>query len=143
MIPNPPDYPFFEEMNSSKSYPQYRDGAGNLLPNEDLELREKLMQDLVKKFSRKLLFEGTVRSGTVSFVQEDKTASFQSEIGGGKCIFYIIIPNEKTWLATTGFETEERAEILMFIAENTLRQQISTAEAYYKISDEEIAFFYK
>ena len=143
VIPEVPDKTPVEAVDLDKPPIEYRDGLGNILPNEDLLLREKLIGYMVKKFSRKLLFDGNGRSGSVTYLEGDKKVSFESEIGGGDCIFFIHIPDEENWLNKTGFELNERNDILQFVAENTLRIQISSSDAYYLIGERDILFIRK
>lgn len=143
VMPEIPENAPDEPIDFDKPPIEYRDGFGNVLPNEDLLLREKLIGDMVKKFSRKLLFDGNGRSGSVTYLEGDKKVSFESEIGGGDCIFFIHVPDEENWLNKTGFELNERNDILQFVAENTLRIQISSSDAYYLIGERDILFIRK
>lgn len=81
------DQPIVTESNNKSSQPiQYRDGFGNILENEDLLLREKLNKELVKKFSRRIEFEGNFRSGTIIYIDNEIRIEFYHEMGGDNCI---------------------------------------------------------
>jgi hypothetical protein len=116
----------------------YRDGFGNILPDEDLILRDKVIEKMQAKFNRRVEFDGTVRSGTVRYIEGNRSISFYSEMGGGNCIFYIDIPASGKWEEQTGFTLSEREEILKFVAEEAVRQQASSPGVYYLIGDRDI-----
>ncbi|HPN69802.1 MAG TPA: hypothetical protein PLZ32_09800 [Saprospiraceae bacterium] len=120
----------------------YRDGFGNIIPDQDLIMRGKVLNDLDRKFSRKVKYEDEGRSGTVIFIDGDKTLRFYSEMGGGNCIFYINIPPKEHWIKETGYSLEERDEIIKFVAESALRDQAGSSGAYFEIEDKWITFFY-
>jgi len=143
VLPEPP--PIIEEPeNKSDSGPIiYRDGFGNLIPNEDLILRSMILDQMAVKFSRKLEFEGTGRSGSIKYIEGDRTATFYVEMGGGKCIFYVDIPTESNWEKETVFRIDERNDILQFIAEETLRKQTTSSDSYYVIGERDILFMKK
>ncbi|MBK7233062.1 MAG: hypothetical protein IPH93_12580 [Saprospiraceae bacterium] len=141
-----PEAPAIIEQPEDKSDSEpitYRDGFGNPIPNEDLILRSKLLDQLALKFSRKLEFEGTGRSGSIKYIEGDRTAKFYVEMGGGKCIFYVDIPTESNWEKETVFGIQERNDILQFIAEETLRKQTTSSDAYYVIGERDILFMNK
>lgn len=110
------------------------------MENEDEIIRKKLIDKLTAKFSRRVSFEGNVRSGTVVYTDGKKTQRFYSEMGGGKCMFYISIPSAANWEKHTPFRLQERNEIVQFVAEETLRQQTSTSGSYYIIGEFDIRF---
>ncbi|MFZ1750284.1 MAG: hypothetical protein WAU01_08840 [Saprospiraceae bacterium] len=120
----------------------YRDGFGNILPNQDLLMREQFMKDLVRKFSRKVEFENMGRSNNVIYKDGEKSFSFWSEFGSGDCLFYIGIPTTETWEKQTGFSLAERDEIIQFVAEETLRAQTVSSSSFFEIEDRWI-YFYK
>jgi hypothetical protein len=119
----------------------YRDGFGNILPDQDLLMREELMKDLVRKFSRKVVFENMGRSNNVLYEDGEKSFSFWSEFGSGGCLFYISIPTAETWEKQTGFSLAERYEIIQFVATETLRAQTSSSGAFFKIEESWINFY--
>lgn len=119
----------------------YRDGFGNVIPDQDLILRQRAYTEMVRKLSRKVKYEGSGRSGTVIYIDGDKTLRFYSEMGGGNCLFYLDIPTKENWIKETGYSLGERDEIIQFVAENTLRDQTTSSGAYFEIEDRWITFF--
>lgn len=118
----------------------YKDGMGNTIPDEDLLLRKKHLEKMEKLFGRHVLIEGTIRAGAVKYIEGSRSISFYSEMGGGNCLFYIDIPTSANWEKQTGFTLAERNEILQFIAEETLRKQTSSSNAYFVIDERGISF---
>ncbi len=104
-------------------------------------MRGNIVNDLKRKFSRKVKYEDQGRSGKVIFIDGDKVLRFYSEMGGGNCIFYINIPPKDHWIKETGYSLEERDEIIQFVAESALRDQAGSG-AYFEIEDKWITFFY-
>ncbi|MBK7808242.1 MAG: hypothetical protein KA270_17025 [Saprospiraceae bacterium] len=101
-----------------------------------------------KKYSisengRRLVFEYNGRSGHAVYKDGNKTIRFYTEVGGGDCIFYMDIPSTKEWASQTGYPSEQRDEILKFIAEESLRLQSNSPGSYYKIEDKYISFYQK
>lgn len=119
----------------------YRDGFGNIIPDEDLILREKLNKELERKFSRRIEYTGTLRDGMVIYIDSDTRIEFNNEMGGGNCLAFINIPTEKQWETATKTPLERRKDILEFVAEAVQSQQASNCN--YVIRDNEIAFYYK
>ena len=119
----------------------YRDGFGNIIPNEDLIMRDNVLIEIYRKFNRKVRYEGGGRSNTVIYVDGDKTLKFYSEMGINNCLFYLDIPASEKWEKETGYSLGERDEILQFIAENTLRDQTTSSDAYFEIEDKWIVFY--
>jgi hypothetical protein len=117
----------------------YRDGAGNILPNEEQLLREKAAKDLAARFSRRLEYEGNFRAGTIIYVEGELRIRFYHEMGGGECKFYIDIPTAEKWEAQTGAPLSRREEILTFVAQTVQREQASSWR--YEIGEREIGFY--
>jgi hypothetical protein len=92
---------------------------------------------------RRLDFEYIGRSGYAVLRDGNKILRFYTEIGGGDCIFYMDIPSPKEWASQTGYPSEQRDEILGFIAKESLRLQPQSPESYYKIEDKYIGFYQK
>jgi hypothetical protein len=118
----------------------YRDGAGNILPNEDLILREKVNRDLFRKYSRKLTYTGTFRAGTIIYLDGDIKIEFPHEMGGGNCMFYVDIPTEEQWEAQTKTALSARLEILEFVAARVRAEQASNCR--YEINGDSIVYYY-
>lgn len=119
----------------------YKDGFGNIIPDEDLILREKLNKELVQKFSRRIEYEGNLRDGSVIYIDSDTRISFSNEMGGGNCLAFINIPTEAQWEAFTKTDLARRKEILEFVAATVKAQQASNCT--YEIKESEIGFYYK
>lgn len=135
-----PEIPEAEQENPNPPI-VYRDGFGNELPNEDLILREKILKEMADKFGRKISYEGTFRAGTIIYHEGDLRIEFYHEMGGGNCMFYIDIPTEASWEASTKTPLERRQEILEFVAETVRREQASST--HYVIEDTSIGFYYR
>jgi hypothetical protein len=119
----------------------YKDGFGNIIPDEDLILREKLNKELGRKFSRRVEYEGNLRDGSVIYIDSDTRIAFSNEMGGGNCMAFINIPTEDQWEAVTKTDLSRRKEILEYVAEVVRAQQASNC--YFEIKENEIGFYYK
>jgi hypothetical protein len=129
------------ESDEDKAPIIYRDGFGNIIPDQDLLIREKVLSEMNRKFSRIVKYEDSGRSGKVIYTDGDKTLEFYSEIGGGNCLFYINIPTKENWENESGYSLDERDDIILFVAENTLRDKTSSSGAYFEIGDKWITFY--
>lgn len=125
----------------SEGYITYRDGQGNLIPDEDMLLREKILQQMTNRFSRKIKYYSEGRYGKVVYVEGETQISLYYEFGGGECIASIDIPSAAEWEKATGMSQERRADVLQFIAETVLRDQASNGR--YEISDTVITIYRK
>lgn len=121
----------------------YRDGFGNVLPNEDLILRDEVITKTFNKIMREVKYENQGRGGYAIFVEGLKSIKFEMEYGGGDCIFILYIPSAEKWETHTDFPLKEREEIIKFVADRVLRDQTTSSDAYYKISETDIAYFNK
>lgn len=92
---------------------------------------------------KKIEFENNGRSGYVRYTDDLKSTRFYIEMGGGDCIFYMVIPSKEQWETQTGYSLAERDEILHFIAEECLEKQTSSPGAYYNIEEKHILFMNK
>ena len=104
----------------------YRDGAGNVLPNLDLQMRAKALDRLTARFSRRLEFEGNFRAGTIWYIEGDIRIKFYHEMCGGGVHFSIDIPEPGKWEAATGRPLADRDDIVEFVAAETRRRQASS-----------------
>jgi hypothetical protein len=129
------------EIEPDKAPIVYRDGFGNILPNEDLILREKTITNTINKITRRLEYVSQGRDGEVIYTEGEKRIKFLMEMGAYDCVFYINIPSAKEWEASTKFPLSEREDIITFVAEQTQRDQASSC--VYKISDREISYYRK
>lgn len=119
----------------------YKDGFGNVIPDEDLILREKAQKKINDMFNRKIEYSGTFRAGTITYVEGDLRIDFYHEMGGGNCMFYIDIPAEKDWEAKTKTPLSRREEIVQFVAETVRRQQAPRTR--YEIQETFVNYFYQ
>ena len=120
---------------------QYRDGFGDVIPNEDLITREKSLTKILDKIGRRLQYISHGRDGEVIYIEGSKSIRFYMEMGAYDCVFYLNIPSSADWENHTGFPIEEREDIIRFVAEGTQRDQASSCT--YKISETEISYFRK
>lgn len=120
---------------------EYKDGFGNIIPNEDLIMREKLNKELERKFSRRIEYEGNLRSGSVIYLDVDTRIEFSNEMGGGNCLAFINIPAASQWEAATKTSLSRRQDILEYVATAVQAQQASNC--YFEIKEDTISFFYK
>ena len=117
----------------------YRDGLGNILPDEDLILREKIYRNMFNTFQRKLVYEGNFRAGTITYIEGDIQIAFYHEMGGGACKFYIDIPTNAQWVQQTKTPLSRRDDIIAFVAQTVQREQAPSWR--YEISDNAITFY--
>lgn len=130
------------EVESRDKEPiEYRDGMGNILPDEDLLLREKVLKKIRDSFISKIQYVSTGRDGYIIFNEDGKTARFEMEMGGGDCMFFILLPESIHWENNTGFLLADRDRIIEHIARMTQRDQAGGAE--YKINEREIVYYRK
>lgn len=99
----------------------YRDGAGHVLPNVDLQMRAKELARLTDRFSRRLEFEGNFRAGTIVYIEGEQRLPFTHEMCGGGVHFSIDIPPPDKWEADTGRPLADRADIVAYVAAETQR----------------------
>ncbi|MEP7320977.1 MAG: hypothetical protein ABI761_03620 [Saprospiraceae bacterium] len=125
--------------SSGADYIVYKDGFGNVIPNEDLILREKLIGELTNRFSRRLEFRGNFRSGYITYIEGDTRIEFIHEMGGGGCAFYIEIPTVTNWEKETGHPLNKRDQILQFMAEQIYAKE--NKHFTYQILDASINFY--
>jgi len=130
-----------EPVNLDSDPMVYRDGFGNIMPNEDLIWRQNIIDKTIDKFTRRLEYVSQGRGGEVIYHEGKKSIKFYMEMGGGNCVFYLDIPSISDWEKTTGFPLPEREDIITFVAEQTRRDQASSCT--YKISETEITYYRK
>ncbi len=132
----------FPEVESRDKEPiVYRDGMGNILPNEDLLFREQIFEKIRDKFISKIRYFSTGRDGYIIYSEDGNTARFEMEMGGGDCIFFIYLPDIIHWENNTGFSLADRDRIIDHIARMTQRDQAGGAE--YKINERGIIYYRK
>jgi hypothetical protein len=119
----------------------YRDGFGNILPDEDLIMRQNIINKTIDKITRRLEYVSHGREGEVIYIEGEKSIRFLMEPGAYDCLFYLNIPAEADWEKTTNFPLSEREDIISFVAKETQRDQASSCD--FKISENEIAYYKK
>lgn len=114
---------------------------------EDLMIRAKALEAIknifVKKFeelnSPRIEYTGTVRAGSVTYIEGDIRIGFWHEMGGGDCKLFINVPTSDNWEAVTQTPLSRRDEILRFVANSVRREQAPSWR--YEIRDNEIVYF--
>lgn len=139
-IEDPPEE--IKEPEETSNLPiEYKDGFGNIIVNEDVELREKVLSDMARKFSRHIEYQSAGRAGTVIYNDNETRISFSYELGGGKCVAYIDIPGENEWEKTTNTSRDRRDDIISFLA--TAVQARQAPNCSIEISNTSISFIKK
>lgn len=92
---------------------------------------------------KSITFEYNGRSGYAVYRDRNKTTRFYTEVGGGKCIFYMVVPSAAEWESHTGYNSAEREDIIRYIAEESLKKQTNLNGSYYKIEEKNIVFYQK
>lgn len=93
--------------------------------------------------NKNITFEYDGRSGYAIYRDGNKTTRFYTEVGGGDCIFYIVIPTAEQWSSETGYPSIERDVIIKYVAEESLKKQPKIHGTFYNIADKHIVFFQK
>lgn len=117
----------------------YRDGFGNIIDNEDLRLREKVLKEIAGKFSRRLEYESSGRSGTVIYLEGEIRIPFYYEFGGGNCVACIELPAPYKWESATKTPLDRREDIIQFMAASVHARQAPNCRV--EISDNAIKYF--
>jgi hypothetical protein len=117
----------------------WRDGAGNVIPQVDLEIRAELKAKIERRFGRHLEFEGNFRAGAVIYDDGRYRISFPNEMSGGDLKCSIDVPTAQQWEAATGAPLSERDEIIAWVAERVRIEQASTWA--YRITPNSIDFY--
>lgn len=138
--PPPPPAPNFEADPDAPPI-VYRDGFGNLIENEDLALRERVIQETLDKFTRRLQYRDMGRGGTVIYLEGNTRIEFYYELGGGDCVAYIDIPSPDKWEQATQTPLSRREDIILFTAERARADQASSCSI--RITDTSISFHKK
>jgi hypothetical protein len=131
-----------KQLVIDKSPIVYRDGWGNVLPNEDLDRRAGANKQIASIFEKiltpktegspRLEYEGSFRGGSVIYIEGTKRLSFWQEMGGGDCQMYINIPSEKNWEKQTNTPLSKRREILLFVASTVKREQAPVGDLRFE-----------
>jgi len=87
----------------------------------------------------KLAYINQGRGGHVVYTDTISSIRFDFEFGGGDCVAIIFVPSISSWEAGTRRPLSERDEILLFVARQSLHDQVSNG--YYKIMDSCIELF--
>ena len=116
----------------------YRDGAGKVIPDVDLEIRAGVQVDLERRFGRRVEYSGTSRVGEVIYIDPVHRIVFPNEMRGGDTRVSIVIPSAEAWESETGAPLSLRDEIIAFVAARVQQDQASTWR--YRITDTSIDF---
>jgi hypothetical protein len=106
----------------------------------EMQIREKAMRNIKRSFSRRVEYGPGGRGGNLYYVDAETRIEFWWEFGGGDCIAFIDIPNAEQWEKRTGTPISERDDIVAFVAETVLRDQVSSG-GYFKIGESDVSFW--
>jgi hypothetical protein len=81
----------------------------------------------------KILYSSDGRSGHVWYRSAETEFAMYYEFCGGNCIVGIDVPSVETWKQTTGLPLERREEVLNFIGQQVVKDQITGGLGYFKI----------
>lgn len=73
----------------------------------------------------KLIYEGSGRGGTIWFESRETRFDMWWEYAGGDALVIVAIPTKEEWEATTKLPVERRKDILTFIGEQIVVDQVS------------------
>lgn len=80
-----------------------------------------------------ILYSSEGRSGYVWYRSTETEFSLYYEFGGGNCIAGIDIPSPETWESATKLPLSRREEVLNFIGQQVVKDQITGGLGYFKI----------
>jgi hypothetical protein len=107
----------------------YRNGRGGRTPEvEFLDRSEKAIVEIA----------GSIRSGTITYMEERIAITFWYEMGDGTCLFYINLPTPDHWEASTGTALSRRNDIVDFVAEAVSRKHAPGVK--YSIARSQITY---
>ncbi len=89
---------------------------------------------------QKLEYINKGRSGYVVYTDGQGSIKLSFELGGGNCIAIIYVPTISEWTNKTNRAETNRLEILIFIAEQIIKDQ--APGGFYELSDTCIEIFY-
>lgn len=87
----------------------------------------------------KLTYINQGRGGRVVYSDPISSIPFDFEFGGGDCVAIIFVPSIAGWVTETQRPLSDRDEILLFVARQSLQDQVSNGS--YKIMDNCIELF--
>ena len=87
----------------------------------------------------KLTYINQGRVGRVVYSDPISSIRFDFEFGGGNCVAIIFVPSIDSWVTETQRPLSDRDEILLFVARQSLQDQVSNGS--YKIMDNCIELF--
>ncbi|MEP7197414.1 MAG: hypothetical protein ABI851_12910 [Saprospiraceae bacterium] len=139
-----------QESNKEDSlWKVYKDGFGNVIPNEDKTIRQKADEKINTVFEKvfgnnklsspRLEYVDHGRSGKITYIENETRIDFYHELGGGGCKMYIDIPAEESWEKVTNTSLHKRREILLFIASSVIRDQAPSWR--YEFQEKAILFY--
>lgn len=117
----------------------YHDSFGREIPNADLGMRSQAQEELGRTFGRRVEYEGTIRAGTVIYIDPIHRIAFENELCGGDLHATIYIPSAAHWVAATGAPLHMRDGIIAFVAARVRQDQASTWR--YRITETSIDFY--
>ncbi len=135
--PPPPQEPVVERLAAGPIV--YRDGFGNVIPDVDLEMRDRAQRDIALIFGRRLEYEGNFRAGTIVYIDSDTRIRFSHEMSAGDVKFSIEIPAAEHWEGFTRTPLSAREEVLAFVAERVRTEKANSWR--YEITEESIDFY--
>lgn len=87
--------------------------------------------------------EITGRSGYTILYDGPKTTRFYMELGGGNCLYYLVIPSVGEWENQTAYTLAERDGILRFVGESSLIKQKFPPGSFFIIEEKHMVFYKK
>ncbi len=90
---------------------------------------------------QQLSYHNQGRGGTVIYKDDVSEIKFDFEFGGGNCVAIIFTPTPDLWEYSTKRKLEERDTIIQFVAEQSLKDQVS--HGYYEVYDNYIELYKK
>lgn len=94
-------------------------------PQDDLKIRNGLFARLARRFGRRVVIDGNVRSGTIRYIDGPLKIGFWYEMLGGEALVGIDVPSAEQWETQTGAPLARRDEIVEFVASEVVRQKTS------------------
>lgn len=81
------------------------------------------------------------RGGHIIYKDNQGEIQFSFEFGGGDCVVIIFVPKPQYWESRTGRPIAERNNILDFVANQCVKDQVKNGR--FEISDDYIELFSK
>lgn len=105
--------------------------AGEVEVEALLDLPERQIDDIRRRIGQRKLgkqfawveYESAGRGGYVTFRRGKTRCRFWHDLGAGKALMVIEVPDEARWATETGIPLAEREAVLQFIGEDTILHQ--------------------